>query len=64
MKRERFLRLCEVMALTGLRRSTLYALNGFPAPIALSPRTVGWLRSEIEEWMAQRIKASRMGGAK
>jgi prophage regulatory protein len=47
---------------TGLSRSTIYEKVGkgeFPAPIRLSAQSVGWLSHEIDEWIAQRIRASR-----
>lgn len=50
---------------TGLPRSTIYdaiAAGTFPAPIRLGARSVGWLESEVEAWIAQRIAASRRGG--
>ena len=45
-----FLRLPAVKALTGLSKSSLYALiraNSFPAPVRLGPRTAAWVQSEI-----------------
>ncbi|GLO59589.1 transcriptional regulator [Vibrio sp. MACH09] len=54
----RFLRLKEVMALTGLGRSTIYKFMDeevFPKTIPLGGRAVAWLESEIEEWMEQRL---------
>ncbi len=57
-----FLRLPEVKSLTGLSKSSLYALireNSFPAPVQLGPRTVAWVRSEIRQWAAERIMTSR-----
>jgi prophage regulatory protein len=57
-----FLRLPDVKRLTGLSKSTLYALiraQNFPAPVQLAPRTVAWVRSEVKEWAAERISASR-----
>ncbi|MBI2379223.1 MAG: AlpA family transcriptional regulator [Gammaproteobacteria bacterium] len=56
------LRLPSVMARAGLSRSSIYLgmQNGtFPKPIALGARAVGWLESEIEQWLADRIKQSR-----
>ena len=56
------LRLPAVKARTGLSRSSIYlhASNGsFPKPIAIGPRAVGWLDTEIQEWLQQRIEASR-----
>ena len=42
-----------------LSRSTIYLniKNGtFPKPIKLGARAVGWLESEIEKWLADRIE--------
>lgn len=57
-----FWRLPEVKTVTGLSKSTLYALiraNSFPAPIQLGPRTVAWVRSEVKQWATERIITSR-----
>lgn len=57
-----FLRLPDVKLVTGLSKSSLYALiraNSFPAPVRLGPRTVAWVRSEVKEWAAERISTSR-----
>ena len=54
---DRFLRCDEVLARTGLSRTTVWRLErsgGFPARRRLSPNTVGWLESEVEEWIASR----------
>ena len=56
------LRLQHVKARTGLSRSTIYALikDGlFKAPISLGARAVGWLDSDVDEFIEQRVKASR-----
>lgn len=56
------LRLPAVKQRTGLSRSTLYlriSQGAFPQPIDLGGRVVGWLEAEIEEWVQQRIRASR-----
>ena len=55
-------RLPEVMARTGLSRSTIYNLVGkgkFPSQINLGPRAVGWVESEIVDWIEERIDESR-----
>ena len=55
-------RLPEVMARTGLSRSTIYEMirkRRFPAQINLGPRAVGWVESEIVEWIEERIDESR-----
>ena len=56
------LRLPTVKARTGLSRSTIYLRisNGtFPIPISLGGRAVGWIESEIQEWLEERIEVSR-----
>lgn len=58
------LRLPEVKARTGLSRSTIYlkmSEGSFPEPISLGARSVGWIESEIDAWIAQRIEQSRPG---
>jgi prophage regulatory protein len=61
------LRLQAVMARTGLSRSAIYAKmawDEFPHAISLGPRTVGWVESEIDDWLNQQIEASRLGSRK
>ncbi len=56
----RILRLPEVIIRVGLRRASIYqhmAAGSFPKQIALGIRAVGWLESEIDEWLAVRINA-------
>lgn len=55
-------RLPEVMARTGLSRSTIYdkmSRNEFPLSINLSVRAVGWIADEIIDWINERIEKSR-----
>lgn len=62
---EKIIRLLSVKALCGLSRSTIYnriAVGEFPSPVSLGPRSVGWLESEINAWIASRINASRNNG--
>lgn len=56
------LRLKEVIRRTGLGRSTIYSMEDFPRSIRLSDRAVGWLESEIEDWIRQRVDRSRDRG--
>ncbi|MCR9301554.1 AlpA family transcriptional regulator [Vibrio fluvialis] len=55
----RFLRLKDVMSLTGLGRSTIYKFmadeTDFPKSVPLGGRAVAWVESEIEEWMELRL---------
>ena len=53
----RFLRCPEVCARTGLSRTTLWKLERhgqFPTRRVLTANTVGWLASEVEEWIITR----------
>ena len=53
------LRLPEVVRRTGLSRSTLYnkiADGTFPRALHLGDRSVGWLESEIDEWVKRLVE--------
>lgn len=50
-------RLPSVLARTGLPRSTLYgeiAKGRFCRPVQLTSRTIGFLTSEVDEWIRRR----------
>lgn len=52
------LRRKQVEARTGLSKSGIYAAiqqGQFPRPIQISQRSVGWLESDINSWLEQRI---------
>ncbi len=54
----RFVRLAEVVQLTGVSRSTIYRwmANGeFPKQVSLGGNTVAWLESDVEDWIHRRI---------
>ena len=54
----RILRLPEVQVRTGKGRTAIYAemaKGSFPQPVRLSARAVGWLESEVADWVASRI---------
>ncbi|SNT30336.1 transcriptional regulator, AlpA family [Noviherbaspirillum humi] len=59
----KILRRRHVEAKTGLARSSIYqriAAGSFPKPINLGgPRAVGWVESEIDQWIEERMIASR-----
>ena len=60
------LRRPQVEQRTGLSRSTLYQYikdGDFPKPVRLGLRAVGWLESDISEWIAARVKGARQGNA-
>ena len=50
----RTIRIQTVLELTGLGRSTVYALvktGRFPKPLRLGPRAVGWRLSDVLAWL-------------
>ena len=58
----KILRLPALKARTGLSRSTIYlriSQRRFPKPISLGGRAVGWLETEVNDWLNQQIEASR-----
>ncbi|QLC72376.1 AlpA family transcriptional regulator [Pseudomonas sp. LPB0260] len=55
----RIIRLKEVIESTGLARSTIYKyiLEGtFPKPVPLGERCVGWVESEVHDWILAKIE--------
>ncbi len=55
----RIIRLKEVIESTGLARSTVYKFISdgvFPIPISLGDRSVGWLESEVQDWILDKVK--------
>lgn len=52
---DRFLRIDDVLQMTGLSRSTVYrkVTDGtFPRQVQLSERCIGWRLSDVELWAA------------
>ena len=63
MSSEQLLRLPSVQARTGLSRSAIYCYiksGTFPSPVRISARSVGWIASEISQWVESRIATSRL----
>ena len=63
---QQILRLPNVKAITGLSRSTIYlrmSEGTFPEKISLGSRAVGWLETEIQDWLDERISVSRKENA-
>ncbi len=59
------LRLPEVLQKTGLRRSTIYSKikqKQFPQQVHLSERAVGWIASDVQQWIESCIVARDDGG--
>jgi len=62
---EQILKLLEVKRITAQSGSAIYrgAANGtFPKPIKIGKRSSGWLKSEVDQWLQERIEASRNNG--
>lgn len=56
------LRLPRVKDRTGLSRSSIYlkiSQGLFPKPISLGARAVGWVESDIDQWLSEQIESSR-----
>ncbi|HDZ9156520.1 TPA: AlpA family transcriptional regulator [Vibrio cholerae] len=59
----RLIRFREVLAMTGLSRSSMYRFieeNQFSTQVQLGGRAVAWVESEVQEWIAQRITNRRV----
>lgn len=59
---QQILRLPDVARKTGLPSSTIYRYMKekiFPQPINLGARNVGWLLSDVENWIEERISNTR-----
>ena len=55
----RIIRLKEVIDYTGLGRSTIYKYiseGSFPKSVSLGDRAVGWVESEVHDWILARIE--------
>lgn len=61
---DRFLRMKEVLQMTGLPKSTMYDLRAeglFPDPVRIGLRAVAWRESVVIAWMDERIN-KKTGG--
>ncbi|WP_333003043.1 AlpA family phage regulatory protein [Vibrio coralliilyticus] len=58
----RLIRLKEVIAKTGLSRSSIYSYiseKKFPANVPLGDRATAWVESEVDEWLkVQKVERS------
>lgn len=64
MTEDMYLRIRQVKVRTGLSRATIYNMmkkGSFPMKTALGVRAVGWLESEIAQWMASRKDVTKTG---
>jgi len=52
------IRLPQVIQKTGLSRSSIYSAiadKAFPAQLKLTQRSSGWLESEVDQWISDRV---------
>ncbi|MEI7670316.1 MAG: AlpA family transcriptional regulator [Pseudomonadota bacterium] len=64
-EKKRFIKLPETEKRTGYKRASIYKKikeGKFPSPYPLGDRAVGWLESDIDNWIEERINASRING--
>jgi len=57
------LRLPAIISRTGLSRSSIYLRIGnkqFPSPISLGGRAVGWVESDVDQWIEEKVESSKM----
>lgn len=57
------LRIAQVRTRVGLGTTRIYQLVGdgiFPAPVRLGGRAVGWVESEVEDWLQHRVATGRV----
>jgi prophage regulatory protein len=58
----KIIRLPAVIDKTGLSRSSIYlrmSKGEFPQSISLGDRAIGWLEADIEQWLEDKISASK-----
>lgn len=66
VKRDRLLRLPDVEAATGLKKSSIYLLQQrgeFPRCVQVTPRCVAWAESAVLQWIQDRIAAASAASA-
>lgn len=55
-------RIKDVKNIVGLSRSSIYAMmatENFPKSIPLGLRSVGWLESDIQDWIDSKVASSK-----
>ncbi|WGL98654.1 AlpA family transcriptional regulator [Arsenophonus sp. aPb] len=60
----KLIRLSEVLHRTGYSKAWIYKLikeNEFPQQVKIGARSIAFIESEVDEWIANKIAASRTG---
>jgi len=59
----RIVRMKVLLQRLGVGRATVYRWlsqdTTFPKPVPIGPNTIGWVESELDAWLQNRIRASR-----
>lgn len=58
-----FITIKDVVKMTSLSKPVVYRMisrDEFPRQVSLSPRRVGWVRSEVEAWKRSRPPVERL----
>ena len=58
------IRLAVVLEMTGLSKTSLYeSVNsgGFPKNVKISERSSAWVKSEVQDWIKEKIEARSIG---
>jgi len=59
MNENKFLKIYDVIEITKLSKSSIYRMikeNNFPKQVKLSTRSSAWSKSEIYDWVDEKIK--------
>lgn len=68
-----FLRLKQVIAITGLSRSTIYSMldensssydPDFPKQVKIGKKSVAWVEHELDQWICKRIAERKFNRVK
>lgn len=60
---EQLLRIRAVIARTGRSKTAIYTDPSFPKKIKISRMASAWLASEVDAWIAERVRISRNPGS-
>lgn len=63
----KILRLPRVIDRVGFSRSAIYAFvskGGFPRPVKIGARAIGWLDSDIDDWIGERLENAQSPSSK
>lgn len=51
---DKLIRIKTVCEMTGMGKTSIYSIPGFPPRVVLSRRAVGWKLSEVQRWIDSR----------